>query len=119
VNAKTKIKVNRERLIQAITDRRDAEQIDYENAVEEYEQALTDWPNALATALSDLATRVHSGAIAPGDLYDRYGDWKHSLPTRPAKPSRPKNRQLAISQLTLSDDETILISGEDFAAYIQ
>lgn len=118
MNTRTKIKVGRESLIGALKAKRDEERAAYEEKVLAHEAAVQDWPQRVAEAMHALADRIDAGEFDPANLYDRYGDWRRALPDMPAKPSHPKNRDMAIAQLELGVEETLMISGEDYAAYI-
>lgn len=120
MNSKTRIKVDRDALIERLKTRQSEEDEAYRVSLEQYRKDKAAYPRALAAALTDVAKQIRAGDLAPSKLTDRYGGWRTSLlPAEPVKPSKPRGNALAIAQLEMAVDDAILISGEDFAAYMR
>lgn len=120
MNSKTKIKVNRLGLIESIKARREEAQAEYEKAQAQFEKDVKSYPKRVADALASVARKVRSGELAVDDAFSFGYRLKSTLlPDAPHKPSAPRNLDLAIKQLEIASDHTVLISGEDFAAYMK
>lgn len=119
MNSKTKIKVDRHALIESIKDRQAAAEEEYRRQLREYRDAEAMYPQLVADYLDELAALVREGDLAPSEaLSSSFRSNRPDPPDRPREPREPRNMNLAIMQLEIASDDTVTISGEDFAAYM-
>ena len=116
---KTRIKVNRALLIEKIREREAQAKADYRAALAEYEKDSKAYPKAVADYLSGLSKRVRSGELEPGEALRTTWGRDDDAPSAPRKPSSPRDYSQVISQLEIAAEDTITITGEDFAQYMR
>ena len=127
MNAKTKIKVDRIQLIEAIEAKRDAAVAAHARSVEEYRVAAEEVRQGIIDALRETALAVEAGGALPDLSYDGYGSGREwyvkayvpfALPSEPRPEPSTAGFTRSIAQLRMGTDESIAISVDDFAAYV-
>lgn len=114
MNPRTKIKVSRIALLEAVKARQASEQAAYEAAVAKYEKTEVPHRKKVAAFLRSIAKDVEQG----GSIPNRY-DYASALPERGVTlPSKPRNLDAVIAQLEMAIDDVIAVSVEDFSQYI-
>lgn len=115
--ARTRIKVDRERLIEKIRERKSEADEQYAADLAAFKAAQRVYPKEVAAFLSSLAAGVRAGTIEPSDALYR---WRSDVPTAPRSPSPVSEHYAeAIAQLDMGADDTVTITGDDFARYLR
>ena len=120
MNAKTRIKVDRDLLVARIRANQVVTDAAYAEALAAYTKAEKAYPKRVADYLADLGRKVRAGEVTPSDaLSDSWHGYAYDhKPKAPRKPDKPRDVTLAIAQLEMASDMAITITTEDFARYM-
>lgn len=118
MHPKTKIRVDRLALIDAIKEKAAEAQTAYEAELATYAGRVKTYNAAFLKVLIPEAREAAKGD-QPIDLYDLRRSVKVDDNTpRPQEPRKPADSSRALQQLELSSEETINLSVEDFDRYL-
>lgn len=120
MNARTRIKVDRDALVAKIKANSAASQAVYDVELAAFTVAESDYRSTVVDFLIVTAAKVRSGELTASELfsYGWRGGYLSEAPEAPTKPKAPADVSLAVAQLEMSTDASITITSEDFARYM-
>lgn len=121
---KTKVKVDRQQLIEAIEARKEEARVEHEAHATAYPARLEDYRAAVTKTLTEALEALEKGKL----VWEGYGrrnsrtHFKLELPSAPDKPSGKfdgSRYDRDIKLLSMSNEPTISLNADDFARYVR